>query len=50
MNFDDAEERDGVRFAWNVWPSSRLDATKNLVVPLGCLYLFNGDLISKDAT
>jgi hypothetical protein len=38
MNFDDAEEQDGVRFAWNVWPSSRLDATKNLVVPLGCLY------------
>jgi len=38
MNFDDAEERDGLRFAWNVWPSSRLDATKNLVVPLGCLY------------
>lgn len=38
MNFDDAEEQDGLRFAWNVWPSSRLDATKNLVVPLGCLY------------
>lgn len=38
MNFDEAEEQDGIRFAWNVWPSSRLDATKNLVVPLGCLY------------
>lgn len=31
------EDRDGVRFTWNVWPSSRIDATK-LVVPLGCLY------------
>jgi len=31
------EERDGVRFTWNVWPSSRLEATR-LVVPIGCLY------------
>lgn len=31
------EDRDGIRFTWNVWPSSRIDATK-LVVPLGCLY------------
>lgn len=31
------EDRDGVRFTWNVWPSSRLEATR-LVVPLGCLY------------
>lgn len=31
------EDRDGVRFTWNVWPSSRIDATR-LVVPLGCLY------------
>ncbi|CAH0385524.1 unnamed protein product [Bemisia tabaci] len=31
------EDRDGVRFTWNVWPSSRLDATR-LVVPIGCLY------------
>ncbi|XP_061407453.1 protein transport protein Sec23A-like [Lethenteron reissneri] len=31
------EERDGVRFSWNVWPSSRIEATK-LVVPLGGLY------------
>lgn len=31
------EERDGVRFSWNVWPSSRLEATR-LVVPIGCLY------------
>lgn len=31
------EERDGVRFSWNVWPSSRLEATR-LVVPLGSLF------------
>ncbi|XP_078001202.1 protein transport protein Sec23A-like [Glandiceps talaboti] len=32
-----AEDRDGVRFSWNVWPSSRLEATR-MVVPLGCLF------------
>uniref|UniRef100_A0A646QFP1 Protein transport protein SEC23 n=1 Tax=Hemiscolopendra marginata TaxID=943146 RepID=A0A646QFP1_9MYRI len=32
-----SEEKDGIRFSWNVWPSSRLEATR-LVVPLGCLY------------
>lgn len=31
------EDRDGIRFTWNVWPSSRIDATR-LVVPMGCLY------------
>jgi protein transport protein SEC23 len=31
------EERDGVRFSWNVWPSSKLEATR-IVVPAGCLY------------
>ena len=31
------EERDGVRFTWNVWPSTRLEATR-LIVPLGCLF------------
>mmetsp|Transcript_10919 Transcript_10919/g.36177 ORF Transcript_10919/g.36177 Transcript_10919/m.36177 type:complete len:820 (+) Transcript_10919:78-2537(+) len=31
------EERDGVRLSWNVWPSSRLEATR-VVVPIGCLY------------
>jgi hypothetical protein len=31
------EDRDGVRFTWNVWPSSRVEATR-LVVPLGTLY------------
>ncbi|XP_014250798.1 protein transport protein Sec23A [Cimex lectularius] len=32
-----SEERDGVRFTWNVWPSSRVEGSK-LVVPVGCLY------------
>jgi len=31
------EERDGIRFSWNVWPSSRLEATR-MVVPVSCLY------------
>lgn len=31
------EERDGIRFTWNVWPSSKLEATR-LVMPVGCLY------------
>lgn len=31
------EDRDGVRLSWNVWPSSRLEATR-MVVPLGMLY------------
>ena len=31
------EATDGVRFSWNVWPSSRLEATR-MVVPLGCMY------------
>lgn len=31
------EDRDGVRFSWNVWPSSRLEATR-MVVPVGCMF------------
>ena len=31
------EERDGVRFSWNMWPISKLETTR-LVVPIGCLY------------
>jgi len=33
----DNEDRDGVRLTWNVWPSSKVEATK-MIVPLGCLY------------
>ncbi len=31
------EDKDGVRFTWNVWPSSKVEATR-LVVPVGALY------------
>uniref|UniRef100_H2ZP45 Protein transport protein SEC23 n=1 Tax=Ciona savignyi TaxID=51511 RepID=H2ZP45_CIOSA len=31
------EDRDGVRWSWNIWPSSRLEATR-MVVPLACLF------------
>jgi len=39
MEFDphEAEDRDGIRFSWNAWPSSRAEAGK-VVVPLGCVY------------
>ncbi|OWZ65695.1 protein transporter SEC23 [Cryptococcus neoformans] len=37
MNFEDIEDKDGVRFSWNVWPSSRLEATRT-VVPISALY------------
>ena len=36
-DFNRLEERDGLRFSWNVWPSNRLEATR-CVVPIGCLY------------
>jgi len=31
------EDRDGIRLSWNVWPSSRLEATR-MIVPLAALY------------
>eukprot|EP00744_Colponema_vietnamica_P001812 GILI01002954.1.p1 GENE.GILI01002954.1~~GILI01002954.1.p1 ORF type:complete len:758 (+),score=211.14 GILI01002954.1:172-2445(+) len=37
MDFHAIEARDGVRFSWNVWPSSRLEATR-IIVPTGCMY------------
>ncbi|CAO3663010.1 unnamed protein product [Umbelopsis ramanniana] len=37
MNFDEIENQDGIRFSWNAWPSSRIEATKT-VVPIACLY------------
>ncbi|CEL94076.1 unnamed protein product [Vitrella brassicaformis CCMP3155] len=33
----EAENVTGIRFSWNIWPSSRLEATR-VVVPLGCIY------------
>ncbi|CAG8779567.1 10171_t:CDS:2, partial [Acaulospora colombiana] len=34
MNFEDVEDRDGLRLSWNAWPSSRIEATRT-VVPMG---------------
>ncbi|KAJ3019085.1 GTPase-activating protein S23 [Thoreauomyces humboldtii] len=35
--FEEIEDRDGIRLSWNVWPSSRIEATR-MVVPIGALY------------
>eukprot|EP01125_Pyxidicula_operculata_P021756 TRINITY_DN8615_c0_g1_i1.p1 TRINITY_DN8615_c0_g1~~TRINITY_DN8615_c0_g1_i1.p1 ORF type:complete len:765 (-),score=176.71 TRINITY_DN8615_c0_g1_i1:120-2414(-) len=35
--FYQAEDKDGIRFSWNVWPSSRIDY-KKLVIPIACMY------------
>jgi len=37
MDFHSNEATNGVRMSWNIWPSSRLEATRNQV-PLGCLF------------
>ena len=37
MSVEEIEDRDGIRFSWNAWPASRLEATR-IVVPVGCLY------------
>ena len=37
--FSSNEERDGVRFSWNMWPTSKIESIK-MVVPLGCMYVF----------
>ncbi|OLL24880.1 Protein transport protein SEC23 [Neolecta irregularis DAH-3] len=37
MDFDAMEEQDGVRLSWNVWPSTRLEASRT-VVPIAALY------------
>jgi protein transport protein SEC23 len=37
MQFLESEARDAVRFSWNVWPSTRLEASR-LVVPLSAMY------------
>lgn len=37
MNLEEIEDLDGVRFSWNVWPSTRNEAV-NMVVPISCMY------------
>jgi len=31
------EACNGIRMSWNIWPSTRLDATR-IIVPVGCIY------------
>ena len=40
----EADERDGIRFTFNTWPGTRMEATK-CVVPMGCLYAFDNILV-----
>eukprot|EP00939_MAST-03C_sp_MAST-3C-sp1_P003211 g3211.t1 len=35
--FSANEERDGVRFSWNLWPTSKIESIK-MVVPIGCMF------------
>ena len=37
MQFVESEARDGTRFSWNVFPTSRLESAR-MAVPLGCMY------------
>ncbi|KAH7097227.1 copii coat protein [Auriculariales sp. MPI-PUGE-AT-0066] len=37
QNVEDVEDRDGVRLSWNVFPGSRIEATRT-VVPISALY------------
>ena len=40
MDFGALEEVDGVRLTWNIWPNSKLEATK-CVMPFAALYTPN---------
>lgn len=33
------EDRDGVRMSWNVWPATRIEATKLVSGPMGMVSL-----------
>jgi len=37
MDVRAGEAVNGIRMSWNIWPSTRLDATR-IIVPLGCLF------------
>jgi protein transport protein SEC23 len=37
MDVHDIEDRDGVRWSWNVWPNSKTEAAK-IVVPIGLCF------------
>lgn len=36
MDVHEAEDRDGIRFTFNTWPGTRVEATK-CVIPMGCM-------------
>lgn len=36
-SYEDVEDREGLRFSWNVWPNTRVEGTR-VVVPISCLY------------
>lgn len=36
-DFLDVEDRDGIRFTWNLWPSSTKEA-QSLGIPIACMY------------
>eukprot|EP00667_Euglena_gracilis_P003320 EG_transcript_3334 len=36
MDFQDKEDKEGVRWSWSLYPSSRIEGTR-MVIPLGCL-------------
>ncbi|ODV91968.1 hypothetical protein CANCADRAFT_47375 [Tortispora caseinolytica NRRL Y-17796] len=37
MDFEEYEDKDGVRFSWNVFPSTRIEANRS-VVPIGAMF------------
>jgi len=39
-DFAALEEQDGLRLSWNIWPNSRIEATK-AVIPFASLYTPN---------
>lgn len=39
MSFLEFEERDGIRMSWNMWPSTRIEATR-MVVPIAGLVTY----------
>ena len=43
----EADERDGIRFTFNTWPGTRMEATK-CVIPMGCLYVLQTIHLHKD--
>ncbi len=37
MDFSQLEEQDGIRMTWNIWPTSKVEATK-CVIPFAAIY------------